>query len=222
MKGVIELLGGGAKIFAAIAVSFPEGSTCTCSKDGKVITAKNTGGKWIFQIPEAGTWVVAATDGKESASQEVVISAAGETAKVELEYRDYVIHNGILKADFNISTSTATYEVVNGALVFKSTKASSGNGNINIYANGNNIDMTKRAVLKFDTEAISPRNGKLDYVKWSVSGAASVTKYLGINDPVERQIVSIDISNVSSGYINMFISDNPATVELKIYDAWFE
>ena len=222
MKGAIELLGSGVgKIFALIAANFPAGSTCTCSDGTKTLSAKNTSGKWLFPIPYAGNWTVSATDGTDSASKVVEI-AEGQSVSVTLEYKDYVIHGGVLADGFTINTTTASYEVVDGALVFKSTRASSGNGNIIIDANGQAIDLSNRSSLKFDTEATSPRSGTLDYVRWGVSGTSSVQKNLGVANPVPRQIVPIDISNVSNGSINMFISDNPATVELKIYDAWFE
>lgn len=223
MKGALELLGtGSGKLFALIAVTFPKGSECTCTDGTKTFKAKSTEGKWLFSIPYEGKWTVTAKDGDELATKEVDITAEGQSVSVSLEYKDYVIHDGVLAEGYQINTSTATYEIVDGALVFKSTKASSGNGNIIIDANGQAIDLSKRSSLKFDTAATSPRSGTLDYVRWGVSGASSVQKNLGVANPVPRQIVPIDISNVSNGSINMFISDNPATVELKIYDAWFE
>ena len=222
MKGALEVLGTGVgKLFALIAVSFPKGSECTCSLGTKTLKAKSTEGKWLFAIPYEGKWTVAAKDGDEFASKEVEV-AEGQSVSVSLEYKDYVIHDGVLADGYQINTTTATYEVVDGALVFKSTKASSGNGNIIIDANGQAIDLSNRSSLKFDTEATSPRSGTLDYVRWGVSGASNVQKNLGVANPVTRQIVPIDVSKISNGSINMFISDNPATVELKIYDAWFE
>lgn len=222
MKGPVELLSAGAgKVAAIIEASFPENSVCTCTDGEKILKAKSTEGKWLFTLPHAGRWTVSAADGTESASKEVELEE-GQSARVSLEYKDFVIHDGVLAEGYQINTTTATYEIVDGALVFKSTKASSGNGNIIIDANGQAIDLSNRSSLKFDTEATSPRSGTLDYVRWGVSGASNVQKNLGVANPVTRQIVPIDISNVSNGSINMFISDNPATVELKIYDAWFE
>ena len=222
MKGSVELFGAGiGKALALIRASFPEGSVCTCTDGKKIMKAKSAEGVWLFPLPHGGSWTVSAADGAESASREVHVEE-GQSIHLSLEYKDFIIHEGLVKDGFAINTTTATYELVDGALVFKSTKASSGNGNIIIDANGQAIDLSTRTVLKFDTEATSPRSGTLDYVRWGVSGASSVQKNLGADNPVERQIVSVDISKLSNGSINMFISDNPATVELKIYDAWFE
>lgn len=227
MNGVIELLSEGVgKLFALIVATFPEGSTCTCTDGDKIFKSKAGTTKWLCAIPYAATWTVTSEDKEtnESASQifEVLPEAQGQIFKVDLVYKDYVIHNGVLKDGYQINTTTATYEIVDGALVFKSTKASSGNGNITINANGQAINLSNRSYLYFDTEAISPRSGTLDYVQWGVSGASTVKKNLGVANPVTRQIVPIDISNVSSGNLTLFVSDNPATVELKIYNAWFD
>ena len=86
MKGPIMISGGSVKLFAAIGVTYPEGSTCTCTNGTKTFTAKNTNGQWVFAIPEIGTWTVTATDGTESASESVVISAEGQSENVELSY----------------------------------------------------------------------------------------------------------------------------------------
>lgn len=225
MKGPVELLSAGAgKVAAIIEASFPENSVCTCTDGEKTLKAKSTEGKWLFTLPHAGRWTVSATDGTESASKEVELGE-GQSARVSLEYKDFVIHDGVLNEGYTIDVGTsATYELVDGALVFRSTKSSSGNGNVLINRNGQPIDFSTRSTLKFDTEATSPRAGLQDKVTWSIQNnySAQVTKDLGVNDPVERQIVPLDISNIASGTIRLFISDIWGTVALKIYDAWFE
>lgn len=208
--------------FATLTVTYPQGSACTCTDSKRTLSAKNENGVWTFNIPYAAAWTVSCSNGTETASTIVEIVFKGQKESISIDYKDYVINNGVLIKDFRISTTTATYEQNGDCLVFKSTVASSGNGSITINEGGQDIDFSNRSILCFDTEAISPRSGTLDYVTWGVTGASSVQKNLGVDTPIERQIVSIDISNVSSGTISLFISDNPATVELKIYNAWFE
>lgn len=135
---------------------------------------------------------------------------------------EYVIYKGELKESFQIETTTATYEHIGECLVFKSTKASSGNGSIKISNAGQDIDLSNYSTLYYDIEATSPRSGTSDFIRIGVSGGSSITKNLGIDDPVTRQIFPIDISGLSGGTLNMFISDNPATVELKVYNVWPE
>lgn len=79
--------GGIGKLFAAIGVEYPAGSECSCSNGTKTLKAKDTSGKWVFAIPEAGTWTVTSTDGTNSKSLEVEITEQGQSEKVVLSYQ---------------------------------------------------------------------------------------------------------------------------------------
>lgn len=78
--------GGGGDTYAFIVVTYPAGSTCTCTNGSKTLTAKDTSGTWAFQIPEAGTWTVSCTDGTHTATAPVVISTEGQSESVTLSY----------------------------------------------------------------------------------------------------------------------------------------
>lgn len=95
-KCFIEGMGGGGstKLFAAIGVTYPEGSTVTCTNGAKTLTAKTTTGQWLFAIPEAGTWTVTATDGTNSKSQSVSITTEGQLESVELSYEHILFKAG--------------------------------------------------------------------------------------------------------------------------------
>lgn len=89
--------GGAANAFAAIAVTYPAGSSCTCSSGTKTLRAKDTSGSCLFLIPSAGTWTVSYTNGSKSDSREIGITAYGQLEKVsfrlpvgyqEVEYID--------------------------------------------------------------------------------------------------------------------------------------
>lgn len=78
--------GAGTGAFAAIAVTYPAGSTVTVT-DGKITyTAPNTNGAALFIIPYAATWIVTATDGTDTASETVEITTEGQSVNVELSY----------------------------------------------------------------------------------------------------------------------------------------
>lgn len=86
------IMGAGGDIFAAIAVIYPEGSALTC-KDAEgtlELAANNTSGQWVFSIPCTGTWTVTATDGTNTKSQSVEITAEGQFESLALAY-EYVI-----------------------------------------------------------------------------------------------------------------------------------
>ncbi len=84
-------IGGGGGV-AYITVTYPQGSTCTCSKGGTTLTADDTSGVFMFAVPEGGTWTVSCTDGTDTASKSVVVSegtiegGAGGFYEVVLSY----------------------------------------------------------------------------------------------------------------------------------------
>lgn len=76
---------------ATITVDYPEGSTLTCSCNGRVYTATTTTGHYVFEVHSTGTWLVKSVLGEESAQENVTISADGESKSVTLAYfRSYI------------------------------------------------------------------------------------------------------------------------------------
>lgn len=77
--------GGGGKLYAIIAVTYPEGSTCTCSNGTKTLKARDTSGKALFNVT-VGEWTVSCTDGTRTAMVDVSITAYGQGENVKLTY----------------------------------------------------------------------------------------------------------------------------------------
>ena len=85
--------GGTSKAYAAIGVTYPAGSTCTCTDGAKTLKLKNTSGQGIFLIPYAATWTVTATDGTNTKSQSVEITSEGQSISVNIVYWDGTIYD---------------------------------------------------------------------------------------------------------------------------------
>lgn len=85
---------GGGIPYAIISVTYPSGSTCTCTNGSMILTAKDTSGKALFVIPEAGTWTVKSVKGNNSASKTVSITAEGQVEAVTLSYGLVLFDNG--------------------------------------------------------------------------------------------------------------------------------
>ena len=85
---------GGVRLFSVISVTYPAGSVCTCTKGTKTYKAKNTSGLALFAVPEVGDWTVSCTDGTQTASQTVSITAEGQTKSVDLAYTLYIFKAG--------------------------------------------------------------------------------------------------------------------------------
>lgn len=98
MKGALELLGaGGGKMFALISVSYPENSTCTCTRvsDGKTLKPKDKSGTWLCAVPEEGEWKVKAELDGQSAEQTISIDHKGQYEEVSLSYHLYLFKEGV-------------------------------------------------------------------------------------------------------------------------------
>ena len=87
---MIYVLGGGVGTqYACIGVTYPSGSTCTCTNGTKTLKAKGTSGTAIFNVPSTGTWTVTATNGSKTASKSVSITAEGQFTTLFLSYALY-------------------------------------------------------------------------------------------------------------------------------------
>ena len=90
---IYVLSGGVGKVYAVIGVTYPAGSTCTCTNGSKTLTAKDTTGKALFVIPSSGTWTVEAVKGSKSTSKAVSITAEGQVEIVTLIF-DLILFDG--------------------------------------------------------------------------------------------------------------------------------
>lgn len=72
---------------ATIAVTYPAGSTCTCTNGFTTLTAPDTSGSCTFIVTGRGTWTVACADGTNSATQDIFIENDGQEANAVLVYK---------------------------------------------------------------------------------------------------------------------------------------
>lgn len=83
---IFNMTGGGSgALLSIIAVTYPEGSICTCTNGTKTLKAKDTSGKALFNVT-VGEWTVTATQNGESVSSNVVITSDGQIKSVELSF----------------------------------------------------------------------------------------------------------------------------------------
>ncbi len=141
---IISLGGGGsAKGIAAVKAVWPEGYSCICYLGTKKLRAKKGVTEWIFLLPELGTWTVEATDGTETLSGSVEISAEGQAEVVELSlipkgalyyYGEYGEH-GELSLTISASGARANKQILdNGALRVTINSASNNYSSVGAYS----------------------------------------------------------------------------------------
>lgn len=164
----------GGKPYAIIGVTYPTGSTCTCTNGAKTLTSKDTSGKALFVIPAAGTWTVKAVKGSQSASEAVEIAAEGQVETVVLVY-DLILFDGTdntaatggLKLQFGNgdSANVTNAPISDGKIAFYK-----GTGYVGIYPSSK-VDITKYSTLYVDLYC----GASLQYVACAGIISANVT-----------------------------------------------
>jgi hypothetical protein len=175
---------------ATINITYPAGSTCTCSDGKTTLSAPDTSGTWACIVPNAGTWTVSSTDGDKSKSADVVITTDGQTESVTLLYITHLFNNG------------DTCDAITGGwgTGFTSAGSASISGQqISIAANAqknfscgpkNKIDVSEYEALSVAVDSIGGGNLSVYLYATSISNpAAKVTT-------ATTGTVSLDISSV--------------------------
>lgn len=94
LLGKSNIGGSTGKAYAAISVTYPVGSVCTCSNGSKTLKAKDTSGSFLFLVPFGGNWVITVTDGTRTAQKTVTINAGNRSANLSISYSLTIISNG--------------------------------------------------------------------------------------------------------------------------------
>lgn len=183
--------GGSVKLFAVIGVTYPAGSVCTCTKGTKTYKAKDTSGRALFAVPEVGDWTVSCTDGTDTASKTVTITAEGQAKIVELEYKDYLLNGETQTYAFTAHAQAVNKNAPNGAI---GSVASDSNGTTltgswnGVWATDKVIDLTEFDSLVFDV-TVNSMTGWGGY-----TGVFDATGYWG-----DGQIAAIMNYNLKTG-----------------------
>ena len=72
--------------YAVWRVTYPAGSTCTCTNGTDELQAPDTTGGVFFYIPSAGSWTVSCTDGTKTASSTVTFNTSTRIKATTLSY----------------------------------------------------------------------------------------------------------------------------------------
>ena len=198
--------GAGTGAFAAIAVTYPAGSTVTVT-DGKITyTAPNTNGAALFIIPYAATWIVTATDGTETATESVEITTEGQSATVELSYALYLFKTGNECSDV-----TGGWRLIRNASLKETYIALTPSaGSSAETCTNNTIDLKNFSTIYFEfSGTMNVGTGGTRLFLWAAStqiqssgvaapsGAAASLTYA---ESGELSLLSFDISELTTAY----------------------
>ena len=207
---------GGGTPYAAIGVTYPSGSVCTCTNGTLTLTAKGTGGKAIFVIPSAGTWTVKAVSGSKSTSKTVSITAEGQVETVTLSYELVLFNNGVVSGYAWGSSNNNGYgdaKVSNGLIYLygytwdNNISLQSGWGEIGISSA---IDLSDYSTLKVRLKKIDNAEGTARiHVGTTALGDNTATKNVTLT---AGTTTSLDISSITgSKYISLYAISNTST-----------
>ena len=176
---------------ATINITYPAGSTCTCSDGTTTLSAPDTSGTWACIVPNAGTWTVTSTSGTETDSKAVTITTDGQSTSVELSYALFLFKpnapSDIIAGEWEMPwNSTVAAEA---ELVVKSVNNYNGYRVISARTKGQ-IDLTEYSTLQATCKASGGSNTKLE-----VYSGSSVVASTAIG--TDLTTVTVDISALS-------------------------
>ena len=176
---------------ATINITYPAGSTCTCSDGTTTLSAPDTSGTWACIVPNAGTWTVTSTSGTETDSKAVTITTDGQSTSVELSYALFLFKpnapSDIIAGEWEMPVnSTVTAEA---ELTVKSVNNYNGDRSISARTKGQ-IDLTEYSTLQATCKASGGSDTKLE-----VYSGSSVVASTAIG--ADLTTVTVDISALS-------------------------
>lgn len=228
---------------ATINITYPAGSTCTCSDGTTTLSAPDTSGTWACIVPNAGTWTAAATDGVENTSETVSITTDGQIVAIELSYLLWLYKSGntynAVTGGWSVSKHPSTGGSFDGVLTLNadsmllSTEVWGGSiGYANAFTN-NSIDLTGVNTLKFKITGIgntaySDKEGKTHKFRFSLVVANERPTKQNPTFAADMKILatgeySVDVSAVTAGYVGIWITTGGyVKTTLTISEIWGE
>ena len=111
-----------------IVVSYPVGSSCSCTNGTVTLQSKDTTGVCVFYVPSAGSWTVSCTNSFNTYST-VCNVLTGDRKKIRLSYKEYIMQNGTLSNSYSIirptNAETAVYTAGSGIALTLSSSCNS-------------------------------------------------------------------------------------------------
>lgn len=228
---------------ATINITYPAGSTCTCSDGTTTLSAPDTSGTWACIVPNAGTWTAAATDGVENTSESVSITTDGQIAAIELSYLLWLYKSGNTYNAVTGGWSVAEHHSTGGSFdsvltlnddsMLLSTEVFGGSvAYANAFTN-NSIDLTGVNTLKFKITGIgntaySDKEGNTHKFRFSLVVANERPTKQTPTFAADMKILatgeySVDVSAVTAGYVGIWITTGGyIKTTLTISEIWGE
>lgn len=214
--------------YATITVTYPSGSTLTCTCGSDSFTAETTSGSYTFVVPYAATWTVRATQGSQSKSANVSVTTYNQAASVTLSYQYYIIQNGALVNSFTFpNTLRVDYgqykSTVDGAYEFRNA------ANYSTGSSTNGFDVTNYSTLKCDFYSANPNKLGIGICLTKTVNSASEAlmnsnaTYKATDQYTARHTISCDIASATGGWmIGVLTNTDVGGAKIAVYNMWLE
>lgn len=221
---------------ATINITYPAGSTCTCSDGTTTLSAPDTSGTWACVVPNAGTWTLSCTDGTESTSEAVTITTDGQSVSAVLSYALWLYKDGDTcdtvsggwsspvwggndfskVVTFNESSMQISTEVFGGSV-----------GYGHVFTNSV-IDLSEISTLKFRITGIGETSSASNQFSFRLCVASKFPNEQLPSFPVSLSITktglfSVDVSSMNAGCVGVWITTRDyVKTTLTISEVWGE
>lgn len=221
---------------ATINITYPSGSTCTCSDGTTTLSAPDTSGTWACVVPNAGTWTLSCTDGTESTSEAVTITTDGQSVSAVLSYALWLYKDGDTcdtvsggwsspvwggndfskVVTFNESSMQISTEVFGGSI-----------GYGHVFTNSV-IDLSEISTLKFRITGIGETSSASNQFSFRLCVASKFPNEQVPSFPVSLRITktglfSVDVSSMNAGCVGVWITTRDyVKTTLTISEVWGE
>lgn len=224
-------------LFAAtINITYPAGSTCTCSDGTTTLSAPDTSGTWACIVPNAGTWTVTSTSGTETDSKAATITTDGQSVSVALSYFLWLYKDGDTcdavsggwsspvwghedfskVVTFNESSMQISTEVFGGSVAYG-----------HVFTNSV-IDLSEISTLKFRITGIGATSSGGNAFSFQLCVASEFPNKQTPSFPVSLSITktglfSVDVSSMNAGCVGVWITTRGyAKTTMTISEVWGE
>lgn len=222
---IFNMTGGGgssSEIYAVLKTMYPVGSTCTATNGVDVLTAPDTSGLALFAIPEPKTlpetWTVTVTNGTNTKSQSVEITAKGQIESVELGYSLYIVENGVSSEVF-VKSGKGTGGTSGSYITFKGgTAAWSPEG---CYYYPVAVDLTGYTTLYFEGYAVKNANEE-DIYALACFYAGTTETDLSASQEIgwSEEVLSLDVAALEGEYyVGLYTKSAHSSLEGKSKNA---
>lgn len=221
---------------ATINITYPAGSTCTCSDGTTTLSAPDTSGTWACIVPNAGTWTLSCTDGTDSTSEAVTITTDGQSVSVALSYFLWLYRDGDTcdavsggwsspEWDGNDFSKVVTF---NESSMQISTEVFGGSIGYGHAFTKSVIDLSEISTLKFRITGIGATSSASNAFSFKLCVASEFPNKQTPSFPVSLEIAetglfAVDVSAMNAGSVGAWVTTrNYAKTTLTISEIWGE